>query len=952
MRWATFIYQSILVCRLVAGTIVLMLLLALSEGAAADERLMIDGIHKPVVIARDAEGIVHVYATNEEDLAFAQGWAHARDRLFQMDVFRRRASGTLTELLGKAALADDIRMRTLGIRRAAACSLGTLVQGCPYSPSNALLSEPTVRELMAYAKGVNAYVKFHGLPSEYITLQLQFGEWTALDSVSVAKGVVFSIDQDDLENTKALFALKVAGKLAGFNGPALFFEDVFRSAPFEPVAVIPSKTVGFDAAVGGDWEVAANAPDDDSLPMAAALARSFLGRIHDSPVFQRIFNPKHMDQGSNAWAVSGAKAAARSPILANDPHLDLTTPSLFYPIHLSAPFVGVDVIGDGFAGVPFVATGRNPRVACGITSIALDLSDFFAEQIDYSSLSIKHNPPDNALDQIIPISEIYRDPQGNIIGTSVTLVVPRRNYGPIVDQLTLPNGTDVFLSIQYTGFSGTRELDAFRMMMRANNLQDVRNALQYFDSGAQSFICADSAGNIAYLIPAKVPLREDLDAGAVKGLPPFFVRDGRGGNEWKRLPGSPDEYAIPFQTLPPSEMPQVVNPPEGYIISANNDPTGLNFDNDTLNRTRVGGGIYYISSRFNPGIRAYRIKELLEDQLAEGRVNFGDIRDIQADAVLQDAAFFLPYLIRAFDSAPNSGNQTLMDLASDPALIDAIGRLRIWDRSTPTGILEGYDASDIAGERLPPSPHEQASSVAATIYSVWRGQFIRASVVATLERVGLGDFAPSSQQLMTAARNLLERFPQHKGIGASGLDFLAVAGVDRPEDRRDIVLLKSLKSALELLKSDTFASVFHNSANQADYRWGRLHRLGIDPLPGNPLSLTGDWDGNPFRPPLDGLEGLPVDGGHETVDAANHSSRANKPEDFVFSQGPLRRFVTSFGIAGRTESSLPGGAGGEVVSPYFNNLLGRWLTDDTFRWRRLPLGTRSSSEVVVLSPRR
>jgi penicillin amidase len=443
-----------------------------------------------------------------------------------------------------------------------------------------------------------------------------------------------------------------------------------------------------------------------------------------------------------------------------------------------------------------------------------------------------------------------------------------------------------------------------------------------------------------------VPLRADLQAGTVIGLPPFFVRDG--SNDWLPMPNPPDDQAVPYQILPFSEMPQVINPPEGYLISANNDPLGLNFDNDPLNSPRPGGGIYYLSSRFNPGIRAFRIKQLLDRRLQDGRLSFEDMRNIQADVVLHDAEFFLPFIIQAYDNARSSDYSALLALAQDPGVAEAISRLEAWDGSTPTGVEAGYDARLKNGGRLGSS---WESSVAATIYSMWRGQFIRKTVIQTLNDVGLGAFDPSSQQLLTAVRNLLDH-PERGGVGASGLDFFALPEVDDPAIRRDYVVLASLRSALDLLKGPEFAPAFGGSANQDDYRWGRVHRLVIGHPLGDMFSLTGDRDDNPFKPPFENLPGLPVDGGLETVDAASHSSRANTPQDFEFSQGPLRRFVTSLSRSRRTESSLPGGVSGRFESPLFNNLLGPWLINETFRWRQLPLIAISSGDVIFLTPRR
>jgi penicillin amidase len=636
----------------VAAAIVVVALGGTIGSALAQQRLPIEGLRAPAAVARDAEGIVHVFATSEEDLALAQGWVHARDRLFQMDVSRRQASGTLAELLGQAALPSDVEMRTLGLRRAAACSLKSANEGCPFNPAQGLL-QATVDALEAYAKGVNAFVAANGLPPEYAALGLtRFSDWTALDSVTVAKGLAFelSFDLDDLENTEALVAYTTAGSAGSFNGEALFFEDLFRSAPFEPVAVIPSKAVSANTEAADAGQRAAvpkrGGAGGRSQGAAAEMARQYLARVRKISMLKGAFGSMRLSRGSNAWAISGGRTTGSGPLLANDPHLDLTTPSLFYPIHLSAPPSGVDVVGDGFAGLPFILTGRNLRVACGITTIGLDVTDFYAEQVvpdanSPSGLRISHQPPDDALDRVIPIPEVFRfkDQNGAIIdappGTvpPATLIVPRRNFGPLLDD----PGDGESLSVQYTGFSATRELDAARMMMRARNLNDVTASLQFFDVASQSLTCADSAGRIGYFVAGELPLREDLQAGAVNGLPPFFIRNGLAGNDWLPMANPPRDQAVPFQILPFSEMPQVVDPPKGFIISANNDPLGLNFDNDPLNTSRPGaGGIYYLSPRFNPGLRAFRIRQLLDRAF-----------DIQADVVLHDAEVFLPFIIQA-----------------------------------------------------------------------------------------------------------------------------------------------------------------------------------------------------------------------------------------------------------------------------------------------------------------
>ena len=269
-------------------------------------------------------------------------------------------------------------------------------------------------------------------------------------------------------------------------------------------------------------------------------------------------------------------------------------------------------------------------------------------------------------------------------------------------------------------------MQAFRSINRAGNLNEFTAALQSFDVGSQNFIYADKEGNIAYYATGEVPLREDLEDGAPVGLPPFLIRDGQGGNEWLKAQGHDPNRALPFAILPFIEMPQLINPPRGFIVNSNNDPTGNSRDNNVLNMLRPGGGIRYIGSGYNfdLGIRAGRIEQLLASSLASGqKLGVQDLQRVQSDVVMGDANFFVPFIVRALGNALRPGAPgELTSFAKDERVVEAVARMAVWDHSTPTGIVEGFDASDQDGKRAQPHVREIANSVAATIYSVWRNR--------------------------------------------------------------------------------------------------------------------------------------------------------------------------------------------------------------------------------------
>src|SRR5512143_325593 len=604
----------------------------------------LDGLQAAAEVDRDLYGIAHVRAGNDPALYFMQGYVHAQDRLFQMDVSRRTASGTLAELLGPAALASDVELRTIGIRRAAVRSLG-------------VISMAARAALGADAAGVNAYVATaRALPPEYQAREIgRFEPWTALDSMAVAKSLTFglSFDLGDIDNTVALQTY--AAVFGPAKGSLLFSEDLWRSQPFYLASTVPDASVPSLAAPLGarGW----TAGESDA---AAKLARKYADRVRNMPFFKdRMSLDKR--PGSNQWAVSGRHTTTGRPLVANDPHLALGEPSTFYPIHLTAG--DADTMGSGFAGVPFVIVGQTRNVAWGATVSPLDVTDVFQEQVvpDASSPSGLSTLYKGVPEPVEAIPEVFRANQvgdgilDNVTvvppGESIppaTLIVPRRNNGPIVE---LDPVTGMALSIQYTGFSGTREIDTFRTFDRARNLDDFIRGLQWFDSGTQNFAYADADGNIAYFATSEVPVREDLQQGTVAGLPPWFIRDGTGGNEWLPVQHPQPGQAIAYEILPAAEMPHLVNPPAGWLVNANNDPAGTVLDNNPLNQLRSGGGLYYLNAGYDFGLRAGRITELLREKLAAGRVSFRDTQTIQADVVLPDAQFFVPFITQALARA-------------------------------------------------------------------------------------------------------------------------------------------------------------------------------------------------------------------------------------------------------------------------------------------------------------
>jgi len=952
---------------------------------AGTEVVRIEGVSAPVKVTRDADGIAHIKALRSQDLYFVQGYVHAQDRLFQMDITRRQPSGTLAELFGPRALAGDVEARTIGLRRAAERSMPALTRR-------------TREALKAYADGVNRWVAENPLPPEYDALNIGFEPWTPVDSVVIAKAIAFSLSFDlDTGPTESFRAY--AETLGPQLGSVAFFEDVFRSMPFDCASTVPDATGEYPFLALGDPDQVPNCLSDSvTVPphvadggkhrrgsdghdsayggitaRLAALASGADAKLRRSGFIRRVLDADGQI-GSNEWGVTGRLGANGLPVIANDPHLSLDTPSTFYPIGLRRP--GMDVFGSSFAGVPFVVLGINRHVQWGATTNPMDVTDSFVELVGIDEQGY-YTLFQGAKERVVPVPEAFyfnnslggtsQAPPGQTCGEAgipfcaadtlipaATLIVPRRNNGPIVaflDGAPSPGGSPVAaVSVQYTGFSATRELDTFRLWNESRNLRNFQHALQFFDFGSQNWVYADVYGNMAYFASAEMPIRKDLQAGApapgtIEGLfppnvpvPPWFLRDGTSGDhEWLPKENHYPGQAIPYEILGPDEMPYTINPRNGYFVNANNDPAGTTLDNNPLNQLRKGGqGIYYLNPGYAGGFRAgtitLRLRETLRDN---GRASFEDMQRIQSDITLLDARYFVPLILQAWERATaDEAAPVLAAYADDGRLEEAVGRLMDWDFSTPTGIPEGYDAGDDPDNLPQPTEEEIANSIAATLYSVWRGQAIAAILDSTLAGRGLP--GPGSAQAMTALKNLFDNFATRQGFGASGIDFFQVDGVVDREDARDIKLLGALQAALDKLAGPDFEPAFGGSGDQHDYRWGYLHTIVLNhpfiPDFDIPSVISG------FPPPLIGerpeLRGIPTDGGFGVVDASSHGARADEWDEFDFGSGPVRRFVgepARWWRGGRAESIWAGGTSGVPFpgNPFYSNLLPRWLVNDT-----------------------
>ncbi len=905
-------------------------------------------LDQPVTVYFDEFEVPTVHAQTEHDAIYMQGFMHAKDRFFQMDFQRRQFSGTLSELVGPGAIAADVQLRTLGLRRAAEASL-------------AAQTPETMAWLQAYSDGVNAFIQspVEPLPIEYTALEIDRGgipAWTPTDTLVMVKGLAFglSFSLADIDRTIALLTFLGTCEVLGCNGLQLFQDDLYRVAPFQATLSVPPTPPPPGAPpADSDPPEDEEHPDFYSDPGFETLVQSYRDAISEVPMLDAMAEEDLTERGSNWWIASGAVTDSGFPMLANDPHLALGTPATFYEYHMIVEG-GINATGISFPGAPGLVQGCNETICWGSTNNAIDVTDVYQEVLLALDPSQPTTPTHTLFQgqpeplQFIPQAFFFNNIGDGFPNTlfqadvpadsgGVTFVVPRRNNGPIVQVQFDPAADPPFtgISVQYAGFGATQELEAFRQFTRASSPADFKAALQFFDVGSQNWAYADINGNIAYYTSGELPIREDLQFLFFPDglISPWLIRDGTNTSrhEWAPLQNPQPNQALPYEILPFSEMPQIENPAAGYIINANNDPVGDTFNNVAWDQFRAFfNGRKYLSSQYAPGFRSGQLQNQMDALLGGGgTVSEAEFIALQGNNQLLDAEVFLPYIQTAYDNAIDPGAAPeLAAIVADPRIGEAVSRLSAWSFGTPTGIDQGFDPGDAPGVPGPAQASDADASAAATIYALWRSQVVKRVIDGTLANlpVPLDSFAPGTSQAMSAVRELLENYDLTGGTGRSLINFFQVPGVEDQEVARDIILLQAIGNGLDLLASPEFAPAFGQSTDMSTYNWGKLHRIvfrhplggSFDiPPPGSPDNLAAD------------LPGISRAGGLGALDASAHSARADGLNEFMFGSGPSRRVVATMTPDGpMIKQVIPGGQSGEPGSPQQTDQLNLWLVNE------------------------
>ncbi len=612
--------------------------------------LNIAGLSAPATVQRDANGIPQIYAQTSSDLFLAEGYVQAQDRFWQMDVNRHITSGTLASLLGSGALDTDKFVRTLGWRNVA-------------EQTYAQLKPDTKQYLQAYSQGVNDYLAAHpggsSLSIEYTIIGAPLvgtvsdykpAPWTPVDSVAWIEAMAWDL--------RANVADEISRSLLTQSLSVDQIEQLYPSYSYSTHPTIVTQ----GALVGSKYQQDATAAA--ALPKAAQDKLSQLSQLLSRvPSVLGPTDPAGSGVGSNSWVVSGALTSTGKPLLANDPHLSPSLPSVWYQVGLHCTAIGpqcqYDVSGYSFPGMPGVVIGHNANIAWGFTNEGGDVSDLYLEKIDGEDYLYDGKE--------YPLTE--HSETIDVAGQqSVTITVRSTRHGPLISDVSSTDksvgkdapaarsggpaqgaapGIQYAVALQWTALQVNPTMDALFELDRAANWNDFRAAAADFTVPAQNLIYADTQGNIGYQAPGRIPIRRS--------------GDGR----WP-VPGWTDQYDwtgyIPFSALP-----NEYNPSQGFIVTANNAVVGPTYP-------------YTLTTDWDYGYRAQRITQDIQRLTANGhKMSVADMASIQNDNYNPEAALLVPYLL---------------GLKTDAFTQPAQNLLKHWDYTQPvtSGAAAYYNA--------------------------------------------------------------------------------------------------------------------------------------------------------------------------------------------------------------------------------------------------------------------
>ncbi|MFE0253006.1 penicillin acylase family protein [Streptomyces sp. NPDC059010] len=590
-----------------------------------DGSLTLAGLSGPVDVKRDGYGIPQVYASSDEDLFMAQGYVQAQDRFYEMDVRRHMTSGRLSEMFGQGQVDNDEFLRTLGWGRIA------------QQEYDKTLSASTKKYLQAYAKGVNAYLdgkEGKDISLEYAALgftnDYKPEKWSPVDSIAWLKAMAWDLRgnmQDEID--RALMTSRLGPKEIA---------DLYPQYPYSRNKAIvqagrydaTTKTfgpAGSASTAGSSTGGTAGTGGTSSSSSAAGLQSQLAGLQNVLDDLPTAVGVNGNGIGSNSWVVAGKYTITGKPLLANDPHLSASLPSVWYQMGLHCREVSgkcqYDASGYTFAGMPGVVIGHNQNISWGMTNSGVDVTDLYLEKLSGDGyLSDGRTVPFKTREETIKVAG----------GTAKKIVVRETDNGPLlsdrsselvkvgkkatVDTAAPDRGDGYGISLRWTALDPGTSMDAVFAMDRASNWSDFRKAATLFDVPSQNLVYADTEGHIGYTLPGKIPTRAKGYDGSVPAP---------GWDSGSRWTGYIDDDELPYE----------YDPSRGYIVTANQA---------VVDKAKYP---YTLTTDWGYGTRSQRITDLIQSKIDDGgKISTDDMRQMQLDNSSEIAKLLVPQLLK------------------------------------------------------------------------------------------------------------------------------------------------------------------------------------------------------------------------------------------------------------------------------------------------------------------
>ncbi|MFJ1794760.1 penicillin acylase family protein [Kitasatospora griseola] len=846
----------------------------------------VPGMSAPVDVVRDDKGIPQLYADTDADLFRAQGYVQAQDRFWEMDVRRHITSGRLAEMFGSSAVENDSFLRTMGWRQVA------------QKEWDHVLSEDTKRNLTAYTEGVNAWLAEHpggaGASVEYALLGAvnsgyQPEKWDPVDSVAWLKAMAWSLSGNMQE--------EIDRSLLTQNFSAEQIAQLYPDYPFDRNGtIVKTGKVGTDGTYTPGEGTTLPAPSGAAAPAGASQARAVTqqllgdlsGRMGALP---QLLGPNGQGIGSNSWVVSGANTTTNKPLLANDPHLGPGMPSIWYQMGLhcrsTSANCGYDVAGYTFAGMPGVVIGHNKDIAWGFTNLGADVTDLYLEKV---------TGPDTYLLDGKDTKFTVRKETIKVAGgedRTITVRTTQDGMPMISDQSSeqqkvgsnAPAGnaapdraTGYGVALRWTALVPGKTMDAVFKLDRATDFASFRLAAQDFAVPAQNLIYADTKGNIGYQAPGLIPVR------------------GKGDGRYP-APGWDSGYAWNANFLPFKSLPYAYNPPEGYIVTANQAVV-----DDTYKPM--------LTKDWEYGTRAKEITDQIQAKLKNGgKISPNDMQSMQLDNTSVLAKDLVPLLLKIE--------------IDDPYVREAQDLLKDWNY------------------------HQDADSAAAAYYNgVWRA----------LLTLSFGQKFPAD--LRVKGDCLLVRQKRDNTLPDDALNGAAQAvtecGTRKPSlaqpdggDRWTEVVRRQLadpksqwwdyidsnhqqQHGLNNLLAEALKDARQDLTSRlgkdiSTWSWGRLHQLTLqEPTLGSDDSSIA----SPAIRKLLNRGPYKLSGGSAAVNASGWNAAAGYDVDWI----PSMRMVVDLSDFDASRWINVGGASGHAFHPNYNDQTDLWSKGELLPW--------------------